>query len=106
MNRISVVLLSLVLSAVAQAQTTTPDPAAAVPADSKEPVVVQAPVVAKADIASHCIKETGSRIVHKNKTACLNEAGRSYDQDDLRRTGANTVGDALRLLDPAISIHR
>jgi hypothetical protein len=76
-----------------------------VPADSKEPVVVQAPDV-KPVVASHCIKETGSRIVHKNKTACLNEAGRSYDQDDLRRTGATNVGDALRLLDPAISVHR
>jgi len=30
---------------------------------------------------------------------------RSYSSDDITRTGATTTGDALRLLDPAITVH-
>jgi hypothetical protein len=32
--------------------------------------------------------------------------GRSFSSDDIRRTGATTVGDALPLLDPSITVHR
>jgi hypothetical protein len=32
--------------------------------------------------------------------------GRSYSSDDIRHTGATTVGDALQLLDPSITVHR
>jgi hypothetical protein len=32
--------------------------------------------------------------------------GRSYSNDDIRHTGATTVGDALQLLDPSITVHR
>jgi len=31
---------------------------------------------------------------------------RPYSSDDIARTGATTTGDALRLLDPAITVHR
>jgi hypothetical protein len=31
--------------------------------------------------------------------------GRSYSQADLERTGATTAGGALRLLDPAVTVH-
>jgi hypothetical protein len=30
---------------------------------------------------------------------------RSYSSDDITRTGATTTGDALRLLDPAVTVH-
>jgi len=30
---------------------------------------------------------------------------RSYSQDDVQRTGQTNVGDALRMLDPAITVH-
>lgn len=52
-----------------------------------------------------CIRETGSRLVSrsdKGKRDCLNVPGRSYSQEDLRRTGASNTADALRMLDPAI----
>jgi hypothetical protein len=32
-------------------------------------------------------------------------AGRCYSRTDLERTGAATPGDALRLLDPALTVH-
>ncbi|MDB6086308.1 MAG: hypothetical protein JWN43_4189 [Gammaproteobacteria bacterium] len=32
--------------------------------------------------------------------------GRSYSSEDIRRTGATTVGEALPLLDPSITVHR
>ncbi|MGH8050896.1 MAG: hypothetical protein ACRERV_10075 [Methylococcales bacterium] len=56
-------------------------------------------VVAKTD----CITETGSRIKRKDKKGCNGLAGRSYDSDDISRTGATDIGDALRMLDPSIS---
>ena len=31
--------------------------------------------------------------------------GRSYTHDDISRTGATNVGDALQLLDPSITVH-
>lgn len=96
MNRKLVILLTALLSVAARAQTATP-------ADSKPPVVVEAP--ADKTTTPHCLRETGTRIVHKGKQACLGLAGRSYDQDDLRSTGATDIGDALQQLDPAISIH-
>jgi hypothetical protein len=32
--------------------------------------------------------------------------GRSYSNEDIMRTGAVTLGDALPLLDPSIAVHR
>jgi hypothetical protein len=48
-----------------------------------------------------CLRETGSRIPPK-PGHCLPVNGRSYSQEDLRRTGATRTADALRMLDPAI----
>jgi hypothetical protein len=31
---------------------------------------------------------------------------RSYSNDDIRRTGATTLGDALQMLDPSITVRR
>jgi len=49
-----------------------------------------------------CLTQTGSRIKAKGK---CRGTGRSYTNDDMRRTGATTVGDALPLLDPSITVH-
>ena len=51
-----------------------------------------------------CLTQTGSRIAGDG-TNCL-AIGRSYTSDDISRTGATTVGDALRLMDPSITVHR
>jgi hypothetical protein len=49
-----------------------------------------------------CLTETGSRL-GDNRTDC-SAFGRSYSHEDIDRTGATTVGDALRLLDPSITV--
>ncbi len=51
-----------------------------------------------------CPRETGSRIVTRAKDdrKRCNTFGRVYTSDDLQRTGASNVGDALRTLDPSI----
>jgi hypothetical protein len=51
-----------------------------------------------------CIRDTGSHIPPP-KGQCLPVAGRSYSQEDIRRTGAITTGQALRMLDPSITVH-
>lgn len=47
-----------------------------------------------------CVRETGSRLRHK---PC--RAGRVFDAEDIRATGAHDIAEALRLLDPSIRIH-
>ena len=63
----------------------------------------------KSDVAvskTNCVTETGSRIKHKDKKGCNGLPGRSYDKEDIDRTGANNIGEALQLLDPSIQLHR
>ncbi|MGH8145307.1 MAG: hypothetical protein ACREPY_03155 [Rhodanobacteraceae bacterium] len=51
-----------------------------------------------------CIRDTGSHIPAK-KGQCLPVAGRSYTQQDIQRTGATNVGQALQMLDPSVTVH-
>jgi hypothetical protein len=51
-----------------------------------------------------CLSQTGSRIPASD--ANCSAIGRSYSSDDINRTGSTTAGDALRLLDPSITVHR
>jgi uncharacterized lipoprotein YajG len=48
-----------------------------------------------------CVKQTGSRIP-ADDASC--RPGRAYSSDDINRTGATSAGDALRLLDPSITV--
>lgn len=51
----------------------------------------------------HCARDTGSRIAPRDKDGKrCNTFGRVYTQDDIQRTGAVDLGEALRKLDPAI----
>lgn len=59
--------------------------------------------------ARFCLRETGSRIVEMENAKrdpagkrCVNASGRVYTNDDIRRTGAIDLTEALRMLDPAI----
>lgn len=59
--------------------------------------------------ARFCLRETGSRIVAMENAKrdpagrrCVNAPGRVYTNDDIRRTGAIDLAEALRMLDPAI----
>jgi hypothetical protein len=64
----------------------------------------------------HCLRETGSLITTSQNQRALRRAraqkdatvevkcaeyGRAYTQDDIRRTGAINLSDALRQLDPS-----
>jgi PBP1b-binding outer membrane lipoprotein LpoB len=51
-----------------------------------------------------CLSQTGSRIAGHN--ANCSAIGRSYSSDDINRTGSTTAGEALRLLDPSITVHQ
>lgn len=51
----------------------------------------------------HCIRDTGSHIPPP-KGQCLPVAGSSYSQEDIRRTGATNVGQALQMLDPSVRV--
>jgi hypothetical protein len=51
-----------------------------------------------------CLSQTGSRIAG-NDANCP-AIGRSYSSDDINRTGSTTAGEALRLLDPSITVHQ
>ena len=59
----------------------------------------------------HCLKQTGSLVTaSQNRKArksgkqeeCANAFGRAYDREDIERTGATDVKQALQMLDPAI----
>jgi hypothetical protein len=51
-----------------------------------------------------CLSQTGTRIPGDNTTCSA--IGRSYSSDDINRTGSTTAGEALRLLDPSITVHQ
>jgi hypothetical protein len=51
-----------------------------------------------------CLSETGTRV--PGNGANCSAVGRSYSSDDINSTGATTADGALRLLDPAITVHR
>ncbi len=62
----------------------------------------------------NCLRRTGSRITataneradrlnDPTRRKCAPVHGRSYDRDDLDRTGQTNVADALRMLDPSVN---
>jgi hypothetical protein len=60
-------------------------------------------VSAAADKDPTCLTDTGSRVPRPSKCRGI---GRSYSGTDIDRTGQTNAGDALALLDPAITVHR
>lgn len=50
-----------------------------------------------------CLQSTGS-LIPPRKGECLPVAGRSYSEQELRRTGAIDTAHALQMLDPSISL--
>ena len=51
-----------------------------------------------------CLKSTASRI--PDSAEGCSAFGRSYSSEDVQRTGSTTADEALRLLDPSITVHR
>lgn len=108
--RIPLFALVFGLAFAASAQTPTPaatqdevaanTAAAAVPADADKPIDGNKDVT-----DSNCLKQTGSRIAprpDKQGRKCVNAPGRAYSKEDLDRTGATGLADALRRLDPSV----
>lgn len=56
-----------------------------------------------ASAATGCVTQTASRIaLGPNECGAF---GRAYTQEDIQRTGATDPGQALRLMDPSLTIH-
>lgn len=114
MKRLALTAALLSLAFAASAQTATPaaaDPAAsqtaaAAPAEaSAENPVDRNKAEAKDEIADrNCLKHTGSRVIRADSKGrkCAIAAGRAYNRDDIDRTGAVDLRDAIRRLDPAV----
>lgn len=51
-----------------------------------------------------CVRSTGSHLPPPKGQSCLPVMGRSYSQQDIQNTGANDIGQALRMLDPSVRI--
>ena len=104
-------LLSLAFAASAQtaaptaADPTTPQTAAAPAETTDEASANQNKAAAKDEAADrNCLKHTGSRLIRADSKGrkCAVATGRAYNRDDIDRTGAVDLRDAIRRLDPAV----
>ncbi|MDO4709041.1 MAG: hypothetical protein Q4B94_04355 [Pseudomonadota bacterium] len=107
-KQIQVLLASLVLAPLALAGAPQEKMVGTVDAQPS------APAQRQPDASVHCLRHTGSRIQrmrtarqrrdsqNTDKNDCVMLAGRSYSREDIERTGALDLLDALRKLDPAI----
>lgn len=113
LSRIPLFAAALGLAFAASAQTTTPAPAQAEATTPNTTATAPAAVAdaeksadRKKEIADNsCLTQTGSRIApraDKQGRKCVNAPGRAYSKDDLDRTGATDLADALRRLDPSV----
>ena len=110
MNRLTICLLGLfAFSAAVQAQeVTVHEPNAAdeqVAATSDEATADQSKSKRTTADDRHCLQYTGTRIqprADRKGRSCIWTSGRVYTQEDIQRTGAFSVHEALRMLDPSI----
>jgi hypothetical protein len=96
------------------AQTAQGDTASAQPVATAQPVAAAQPVANAQPVAlvpsvppldsRYCIRDTGSHIPPA-KGKCLPVVGTTYTQQDLQRTGASNIGQALQMLDPSVRVH-
>jgi hypothetical protein len=109
MKRLALTAALLALAFAASAQTAVP----AQPADPQTTDAAPDETSAKQDKADakkddladrNCLKYTGSRLIRADSKGrkCANAAGRSYNKEDIERTGATDLRDALRKLDPSV----
>lgn len=77
-----------------------------VPAQAADDAKTSKPANRPATERADCPTVTGSRIPPKrdSRGECpkIAGAGRTYDKDDIDRTGAVDLGEAIRQLDPSI----
>ena len=119
MKRLALTAALLSLAFATSAQTATPaavDPAADTQTAATAPTGTSTEASAEAsgnrnkadaknEAADHnCLKHTGSRLIRADSKGrkCANATGRAYNRDDIDRTGAVDLRDAIRRLDPAV----
>jgi hypothetical protein len=93
-------LLSAVAFAASAGQQDRPATGSAAYEAEREPASEQA--VAVQDTDRSCLRSTGTRIVRKERDACVIGTGRSYHRRDIDSTGAIDAVRALEMLDPAV----
>ena len=105
MNRV-LLAIPLCLFAASAFAGQAQSPPRSVPVDGAGSSLQEAPLAStrEADAERKCVRQTGSRIVRRQKDGCIAGAGRSYDHRDIASTGETRAGHALRMLDPAIRI--
>ena len=112
MKRLALTAVLLALAFAASAQTAAPTPAE--PVDPQTTDTALAEAAARQDKADakkdeladrNCLQYTGSRLIRADSKGrkCANATGRSYSKEDIDRTGAVDLRDALRKLDPAVN---
>ncbi|SDR21738.1 hypothetical protein [Pseudoxanthomonas sp. CF125] len=111
MKRLALTAALLSLAFATSAQTATPaaadtqTTATAPTGTSTEASGNRNKADAKNEAADHnCLKHTGSRLIRADSKGrkCANATGRAYNRDDIDRTGAVDLRDAIRRLDPAV----
>jgi outer membrane cobalamin receptor len=53
-----------------------------------------------------CLQSTGSHLPRSADQPCIEAPGEVHTREDIERTGAVTVGDALRRLSPSVRVGR
>lgn len=102
MNRHLLLSACLIVTTLPVLAAAADAPAAAATASASS--AQTAPTPAKPAAPEPCVP-TGSRIARRDGN-CNANAGRSYDEEQIRQTGANNVGQALQLLDPGVTVNR
>lgn len=79
---------------------------AAPPVEAAETIVVTPDESKAAPRDKGCIRATGTRTAKRDRKGCTGAAGQSYSREDIDRTGATDLGDALRRLSPSATVSR
>ncbi len=105
MKRLALFAALLASAFAAGAQSPVPVDSAAPVTDSAAQAAAQDKRTGEDKLADrNCLKQTGSRVIRADSRGrkCANGPGRSYTKEDLDRTGATDLAEALRKLDPSI----
>ena len=97
-SSLTLALLAVIHTAAAQDTTPPAEPAAEGNAEARAESEDRAESEATHD--RHCLRDTGTRIQRRDRAGCNHAIGESYTGEELRRTGATTTAEALRLLSP------
>jgi hypothetical protein len=102
-------LVALGAATAALAQDTAPQASAAVQNTTDAQNIAATPAAAQRLVLRpgdrNCLQTTGSLIPAKPGTCITGAPGRSYSRDDIDRTGQPTLGPALQMLDPSVTVH-